>query len=127
MALSARANQDEIVPASARFRSSRRTTMQSVAEIEASPEVQDLRNRVSGFLNELIYPNEKILEKGDAESSRTLKAIQAEANTRGLWALGQPKGICGGGLGFMRYVFVNESVGRGEYAIVALGTHSAQD
>ena len=46
--------------------------MQSVAEIEASPEVQDLRNRVSGFLNELIYPNEKILEKGDAESSRTL-------------------------------------------------------
>ena len=37
--------------------------MQSVAEIEASPEVQDLRNRVSGFLNELIYPNEKILER----------------------------------------------------------------
>ena len=38
--------------------------MQSVAEIEASPEVQDLRNRVSGFLSELIYPNEKILERG---------------------------------------------------------------
>ena len=101
--------------------------MQSVAEIEASPEVQDLRNRVSGFLNELIYPNEKILEKGDAESSRTLKSIQAEAKKRGLWALGLPKDIGGGGLGFMPYVFVNEIVGRSEYAIVALGTHSAQD
>src|SRR3984957_16932465 len=105
----------------------RRIIMQSVAEIEASPEVQDLRNRVSGFLNELIYPNEKILEKGDAESSRTLKAIQAEAKKRGLWALGLPKDIGGGGLGFMPYVFVNEIVGRSEYAIVALGTHSAQD
>ncbi len=101
--------------------------MQSVAEIEASPEVQDLRNRVSGFLNELIYPNEKILERGGAESSRTLKGIQAEAKKRGLWALGLPKDIGGGGLGFMPYVFVNEIVGRSEYAIVGLGTHSAQD
>src|SRR5713101_3050613 len=101
--------------------------MQSVAEIEASPEVQDLRNRVSGFLNELIYPNEKILEKGDAESSRTLKGIQVEAKKRDLWALGLPKDIGGGGLGFMPYVFVNEIVGRSEYAIVGLGTHSVQD
>ena len=53
--------------------------MQSVAEIEASPEVQDLRNRVSAFLGELIYPNEKILEKGGEEASRTFKSIQAEA------------------------------------------------
>ena len=101
--------------------------MQSVAEIEASPEVQDLRNRVSGFLNELIYPNEKILERGGEEASRTFKAIQAEAKKRGLWALGLPKEIGGGGLEFLPYVFVNEIVGRSEYAIAGLGTHSAQD
>src|SRR5258705_10796753 len=101
--------------------------MQSVAEIEASPEVQDLRNRVSGFLDELIYPNEKILEAGGEEASRTFKAIQAEAKKRGLWALGLPKEIGGGGLEFMPYVFVNEIVGRSEYAIAGLGTHSAQD
>jgi acyl-CoA dehydrogenase len=101
--------------------------MQSVAEIEASPGVQDLRNRVSGFLNELIYPNEKILERGGDEASRTFKAIQAEAKKRGLWALGLPKEIGGGGLEFMPYVFVNEIVGRSEYAIAGLGTHSAQD
>ena len=101
--------------------------MQSVAEIEASPEVQDLRNRVSGFLTELIYPNEKILEQGGDEASRTMKAIQAEAKKRGLWALGLPKEIGGGGLEFMPYVFVNEIVGRSEFAIAGLGTHSAQD
>ncbi|MGA6971316.1 MAG: acyl-CoA dehydrogenase family protein, partial [Candidatus Binatus sp.] len=101
--------------------------MQSVAEIEATPEVQDLRNRVSGFLTELIYPNEKILERGGEEASRTMKSIQAEAKKRGLWALGLPKDIGGGGLEFMPYVFVNEIVGRSEYAIAGLGTHSAQD
>src|SRR5260370_18413333 len=63
IALSARANQDEIVRRCALPEFTRRTFMQSVAEIESSPEVQDLRNRVSGFLNELIYPNKKVLEK----------------------------------------------------------------
>ena len=85
--------------------------MQSVAEIEASPEVQDLRNRVSAFLNELIYRNEKILERGNAESAKTFKAIQAEAKKRGLWALGLPKEIGGGETEFMPYMFVNEIVG----------------
>ena len=56
-----------------------------------------------------------------------MKSIQAEAEERGLWALGLPKEIGGGGLGFMPYVFVNELVGRSEFAIAGLGTHSAQD
>jgi acyl-CoA dehydrogenase len=101
--------------------------MPSVAEIEASAEVQDLRGRVSGFLDELIYPNEKILDQGGDEARRTMKSIQAKAKERGLWALGLPKEIGGGGLPFMPYVFVNEIVGRSEHAIAGLGTHSAQD
>jgi len=101
--------------------------MPSVAEIEASPEVQDLRRRVSGFLDEFIYPNEKVLDHGGDEARRTMKSIQAKAKERGLWALGLPKEIGGGGLPFMPYVFVNEIVGRSEHAIAGLGTHSAQD
>ncbi|HEY6393949.1 MAG TPA: acyl-CoA dehydrogenase family protein, partial [Candidatus Binataceae bacterium] len=101
--------------------------MSSVADIESSLEVQDLRKRIIGFLNEFIYPNEKILDKADAESGRVLKTIQSKAKERGLWALGLPKEIGGGGLDFMPYVFVNELVGRSEHAMVGLGTHSAQD
>ena len=56
-----------------------------------------------------------------------MKSIQNEAKKRGLWALGLPKEIGGGGLPFMHYVFVNEIVGRSEFAIAGLGTHSAQD
>src|ERR1700722_3807016 len=98
----------------ARVSLSRRTAMQSVAEIEASPEVQDLRNRVSGFLDELIYPNEKILERGGEEASRTFKAIQAEAENRVLGVVGLPKEIGGGGLEVMPYLFVNEIFRRSE-------------
>jgi acyl-CoA dehydrogenase len=101
--------------------------MQSVAELEASPEIQDLRSKINQFLEEFIYPNEPALLRDDQESVRTMKAIQAKAKERGLWALGLPKEIGGGGLPFMSYVFVNELVGRSEFAIAGLGTHSAQD
>jgi len=50
-----------------------------------------------------------------------------KAKDAGLWALGHPEEIGGGGLPFMDYVFVNEVVGRSEIATVALGTHSLQD
>jgi alkylation response protein AidB-like acyl-CoA dehydrogenase len=98
-----------------------------VNDIESTAEIQQLRKRVSGFLDEFIYPNEKKLDRGDEEAGRVLRAIQAEAKARELWALGLPKEIGGGGLGFMPYVYVNEIVGRSEYAMVGLGTHSAQD
>lgn len=99
----------------------------SVLELESSPEVQKLRKQVSEFLTEFIYPNEKTLDRGGDEANRAMKSIQAKAKEHGLWALGLPKEIGGGGLPFMHYVLVNEIVGRSEYAIAGLGTHSAQD
>lgn len=98
-----------------------------VLELESQPEIQDLRGRVSAFIDEFIYPNEKSFDADNWEASDTLKSIQAEAKKRGLWALGLPKEIGGGGLPFMHYVFVNELVGRSELAMVGLGTHTAQD
>src|SRR5487761_1685564 len=101
--------------------------MQSVSELEGSPEIQELRKKVSEFIGEQIYPNEAALLKHDEESGRVMKSIQAKAKERGLWALGLPKEIGGGGLGFMPYAIVNELVGRSEFAMAGLGTHSAQD
>ncbi len=98
-----------------------------VLELESQPQIQELRARVSAFLDEFVYPNEKAFDADNWERSNTLKSIQAEAKKRGLWALGLPKEIGGGGLPFMPYVFVNELVGRSELAMVGLGTHTAQD
>jgi alkylation response protein AidB-like acyl-CoA dehydrogenase len=98
-----------------------------VTDLESSPEVQDLRTRVASFIEEFIYPNEPALERDDEAAGRLMRSIQTECKRRGLWALGLPKEIGGGGLSFMKYVFVNEIVGRSEFAIAGLGTHSAQD
>jgi alkylation response protein AidB-like acyl-CoA dehydrogenase len=56
-----------------------------------------------------------------------MRALQQEAKEAGLWALGHPREIGGGGLPFLDYVYINEVVGRSYYALWALGTHSLQD
>ena len=53
--------------------------------------------------------------------------LQAEAKARGLWVLGHPKEIGGGGLPFMDFVYLNEIIGRSTYGPVAAGTATMQD
>jgi len=67
---------------------------------------------------------------GDAASRRStgvMAELKAEAKSRGLWALGHPADIGGGGLPFMDFVFLNEIIGRSEYGQVAVGSVSMQD
>lgn len=90
-----------------------------------------LRQKVLDFVEKEVYPVEKALlddKNGTGDKTRkTLGALMQRAKDEGLWALGHPEAIGGGGLPFMDYVFVNEVVGRSEVANVALGTHSLQD
>ena len=67
---------------------------------------------------------------GDSATRRTtgpIADLQAEAKARGLWALGHPAEIGGGGLPFMDFVFLNEIIGRSEFGSVAAGTATMQD
>jgi acyl-CoA dehydrogenase len=67
---------------------------------------------------------------GDATNRRTagvMADLKDEAKARGLWALGHPKEIGGGGLPFMDFVYLNEIIGRSEYGQVAVGSVSMQD
>lgn len=89
--------------------------------------IMALRDKVRTFIDEQVIPVETIIEKGDKEGSRVLKELQERAKQEGLWALGLPTEIGGGGLRFMDYVYINEVIGRSEAAMLALGTHTAQD
>ena len=67
---------------------------------------------------------------GDAASRRStglMADLKAEAKSRGLWALGHPADIGGGGLPFMDFVYLNEIIGRSEYGQVTVGTVTMQD
>ena len=90
--------------------------------------VQEVRERVRRFVEDQCYPAEDEIERAGEERGREIvRGLMADAKQQGLWALGHPKEIGGGGMPFLDYVYVNEVVGRSELAMVGLGTHSLQD
>ena len=78
-------------------------------------------------MRERVEPAESQMHEGGPEALDTIRRLQAEAKAEGLWALGHPKELGGGGLPFMDYVYVNEIQGRSEYGQIALGTYTLQD
>ena len=88
-------------------------------------EIGLLRDSVRHFVDDEVVPVEQgALELGNAD---VLAGLMARAKEAGLWALGHPKDIGGGGLPFLAYVYVNEVIGRSPPAVAAFGTHTLQD
>ena len=102
---------------------------QSLLNLSIPESVAPLRAKVLEFIEQEIYPVEKELleDKVGTRRGELMRGLMDQAKAEGLWALGHPEEIGGGGLPFMDYVFINEVVGRSEIAMVALGTHSLQD
>lgn len=104
---------------------------------EVPESVRPVRDRVEAFMRERVEPAEADLHRlADAahhepaargELRERIRALQADAKAEGLWALGHPRELGGGGLPFMDYVYVNEVQGRSEYGQIALGTYTLQD
>ncbi|NLA35401.1 MAG: acyl-CoA dehydrogenase, partial [Actinobacteria bacterium] len=94
---------------------------------EVPAHIRPLRDAVYGFITERVEPAEETLHHGGPEARELIRALQAEAKAEGLWALGHPTELGGGGLPFMDYVYVNEIQGRSEYGQIALGTYTLQD
>ncbi|MFI6503123.1 acyl-CoA dehydrogenase family protein [Nonomuraea typhae] len=86
--------------------------------------VRPVRDAVHAFMTERVEPAEPALHAGDGA---VLRELQEEAKKEGLWALGHPRELGGGGLPFLDYVYVNEVQGRSEYGQLALGTFTLQD
>jgi len=90
--------------------------------------VGEIREAVRVFIETEIYPVEAELDGPDrALRKATLARLMQAAKAAGLWALGHPKEIGGQGMAFMDYVYVNEVIGRSNFAMPALGTQSLQD
>jgi acyl-CoA dehydrogenase len=89
--------------------------------------VRELRARMRDFIDNEVIPAEPALEAHDEGSADVIDGLKEEAKRRGLWALGHPEEIGGGGLPFMDFVYLNEIIGRSEYGQVAVGSVSMQD
>ncbi|GGO63753.1 acyl-CoA dehydrogenase family protein [Nonomuraea cavernae] len=89
--------------------------------------VRPIRDAVHTFMTERVEPAEAVLHEGGPAAAEALGELQREAKKEGLWALGHPRELGGGGLPFLDYVYVNEVQGRSEFGQLALGTFTLQD
>ncbi|WP_433379880.1 acyl-CoA dehydrogenase family protein [Streptosporangium sp. CA-115845] len=89
--------------------------------------VRPIRDAVHAFMTERVEPAEAVLHEAGPEAASLLRELQAQAKKEGLWALGHPRELGGGGLPFLDYVYVNEVQGRSEFGQLALGTFTLQD
>jgi acyl-CoA dehydrogenase len=82
-----------------------------------SPKVQELRERVTAFMDEFVYPAEAVFEAQVNEGDRwqptaIMEELKAKAKTAGLWNLFLPESKLGAGLTNMEYAPLAEIMGR---------------
>ncbi len=90
-------------------------------------ELRALKTRMKTFINDVVIPREPELMGEDSNSETVAAELKTEAKESGLWALGHPAEIGGGGLPFMDFVYLNEVIGRSHWGSRAVGSLSMQD
>ena len=99
-----------------------------MAQYGLTEEVAEYKRRMRHFINDVVIPAEGVLDDREQDSARAkLAELKQQAKEEGLWALGHPVEIGGGGLPFMAFVHLNEVIGRTHYGQVAVGSASMQD
>ncbi|HKT45565.1 MAG TPA: acyl-CoA dehydrogenase family protein [Gaiellaceae bacterium] len=83
--------------------------------------VADRRERVRGFMEEHVYPNEAALAREDDAADALVRELQQGAKDAGLWAPHLPPEAGGSGTGFIEYAYLNEEIGRSTYAQLVFG------
>lgn len=92
-----------------------------MVDFTLSPEIRTMRERVSHFMDEHVYPNEEALGREDEQSERLMKEIQGRVKQQGMWAMFIGPEAGGTGTGFLPYAYINEILGRSPYAPRAFG------
>src|SRR5688572_12903973 len=88
--------------------------------------IRPIRTRMLNFIEEHVYPAERIFQAGGSEAYEIQSDLRARAKAQGLWALGHPASMGGGGMPWFDYAYVNEVIGRCDAAMDVFGTYSLQ-
>ncbi|WP_193788704.1 acyl-CoA dehydrogenase family protein [Rhodococcus rhodochrous] len=89
--------------------------------------IADLCARMRSFIDHQVIPAEQVLAREDDDARKALDQLRTQAKELGLWALGHPADVGGGGVQFLDFVYLNEIIGRSEFGQLAVGSVSMQD
>jgi len=93
----------------------------------SSAEVAETRAQFKRFIDEEVIPAESVLMGQEEAAAVKLEELKSRAKQAGLWALGHPEEIGGGGLPFLAFAEMNEVIGRSHFGQMAVGSVSMQD
>ncbi|MFF0492006.1 acyl-CoA dehydrogenase family protein [Nocardia sp. NPDC004068] len=85
----------------------------------------EMISRMRDFIDDEVIPREAALAGEDGGPE--LERLRGRAKELGLWALGHPAELGGGGVPFLDFVYLNEVIGRSEFGQLAVGSVSMQD
>ncbi|MHC3369832.1 acyl-CoA dehydrogenase family protein [Rhodococcus aetherivorans] len=89
--------------------------------------IADLCARMRSFIDNQVIPAEPVLAREDDDARKALDQLRTQAKELGLWAMGHPADVGGGGVQFLDFVYLNEIIGRSEFGQLAVGSVSMQD
>ncbi|MDE0885425.1 MAG: acyl-CoA dehydrogenase family protein [Myxococcota bacterium] len=92
-----------------------------------SDEVAAIKVQFRRFIDDEVIPAEAELNLHDDAATQKMGQLVERAKEKGLWALGHPEEIGGGGLPFLAFAEMNEVIGRSHYGQMAVGSVSMQD
>ncbi|MFB7592487.1 acyl-CoA dehydrogenase family protein [Streptomyces sp. NPDC056169] len=86
------------------------------------PDVELLRERVTAFVRDRVFPCESGLDAGGPAAGDLRRRLRAEAHEAGLWALPLPAELGGGGVPLLDYASLAEAEGASDHSPAALGS-----
>ena len=93
----------------------------AIADLRPTDETLELRARVRSFMEEHVYPNERVLDREDDEAEALVARLRAAAKEQGLWAPHMPPEAGGSSGSFLVYAHLNEEIGRSLWGQLVFG------
>jgi len=93
---------------------------------EIPAHVRPVREKALRFVEDEIYPVEKDFYAASPEWPTIFERLKARAKELGLWGIGHPAHMGGGGMPWFDYAYVNEIIGRSDAALNIFGSYTLQ-
>jgi acyl-CoA dehydrogenase len=93
----------------------------AIVDLRSTDDVLELRGRVRAYMEQHVYPNERILEREDEGAEALVERLRAGAKEQGLWAPHLPPEAGGSNGSFLVYAQLNEEIGRSLWAQLVFG------